>query len=109
MDTLKFFGGAILLLGFFYFILIRAIATNNYIRKSFYIFIAGLVITLFFVGGMVYDIINNSFPYLSKSIEYFSFLIVASSYMILVPLFYFIKGHKRKCKWISCYGWRWCE
>ena len=57
MDTLKFFGAAILLLGFIFFILIRAIATNNYIRKSFYLLICGLVMTLFFVGGIMYDII----------------------------------------------------
>ena len=96
MDTLKFFGGAILLLGFIFFILIRAVSTTNYIRKSFFLFIAGLVLTLFFCGGMVFDIYKNNFPIFSKSIEYFAFLIVSVAYMILIPLFYFIKGYKRK-------------
>ena len=96
MTELKFLGAAILLIGFVYFILIRAINTKNYIRKSFYLLISGIIITLFFVGGIVYDIIKGVFTSYMYSLTYYMFLIVAIAFMIIVPLIYFIKGYNRK-------------
>ena len=59
INVLKIFGGAFLLIGFFYFILIRAFNTKNYKRKSLYIFISGMIIFLFIMGGMIYDIVKE--------------------------------------------------
>ena len=98
MGTIKYFGAAIILIGFFYFIFIRAINTKNYKRKSLFVFIAGLVITLMFVCGMGYDIYKGYFKILKQNIKYFSFLIVSILYMIVIPLIYFILGNSRKQK-----------
>lgn len=98
MGTIKYFGAAIILIGFFYFIFIRAINTKNYNRKSLFVFIAGLVITLMFVCGMGYDIYKGYFKILKQDIKYFSFLIVSILYMIVIPLIYFILGNSRKQK-----------
>lgn len=89
----KVFLAAILLLGFFYFILIRAINTKNYIRKSFYIFISGLTILLFLVGGIIYDI-SNGLQFENVQLSYFAFPIVSFLFMSFFTIFYFVKGYK---------------
>ncbi len=100
IEILKIFGGAILLIGFFYFLAIRAISTKNYKRKSLYLFIFGLVIFLFFIGGIIYDIIKGldlSEVYLG----YYAFPIIAFVYMVSSSLYYYIKGRNLKQKFKS--------
>lgn len=103
IEVLKVFLGAFLLIGFIYFILIRAINTENYKRKSLYIFISGLVIFLFFCGGLIYDISKDSTLISNQPIQYYAFLIVSFALMIIFTLYYFIKGYKRKQKFSSVY------
>ena len=98
MGTIKYFGAAVILIGFFYYIFIRAFSTKNYKRKSLFVFIAGLTITLIFICGMGYDIYKGYFKILKQDIKYFSFLIVSILYMIIIPLIYLILGNSRKQK-----------
>ena len=102
IESLKFFGGAILLIGFFYFIFIRAFNTKNYKRKSFYIFISGLIIFLIFIGAMVYDIING-LDLKNAEINYFAYPIVSLTFLIFFTLFYYIKGYKARQKFKSSF------
>ena len=91
----KVFLAGVLLIGFFYFILIRAINTKNYIRKSFFIFISGSIIFLFLLGGLIYDF-SNGLKIENVQLSYFAFLIVAFIYMVFFTIFYFLKGYKYK-------------
>jgi len=96
MEVIKFYGGAIVLLGFIYFILIRAISTKNYKRKSLFLLIAGAIITIFFLLGIGYDIVNGYFIVFKKELEYYAFLIISLLYTIGISLFYYILGKSRK-------------
>lgn len=91
----KTFLAGILLIGFIYFVLIRAFNTKNYIRKSFYIFISGLIIFLFLMGGMVFDFLNG-LKLENVQMSYFAFPIVAFLFMSCFTVFYFVKGYKYK-------------
>jgi len=97
IEVLKIFGGAILLIGFFYFILLRAFNTKNYKRKSLYMFISGMIIFLFFVGGIIYDYIKGV-DFNNIQIGYFAFPIVALVAMIFFTVYYYVKGRKYKQK-----------
>lgn len=98
LETLKIFGGAILLLGFFYFILIRAFNTKNYKRKSLYIFISGMIIFLFFVGGLIYDVAKGIINLADTELGYYAFLIVSFVMMLFFSIYYFVKGYKLRQK-----------
>ncbi len=101
INTLKIFGAALIMFGFIYFILIRAINTKNYKRKSIYMFISGMILVLFFIGGIIYDIITGNFNYYKTKIDYFVFLIIAILYVSFFSIFYYIKGRKMKQKFNS--------
>lgn len=101
IEILKKFLGAGLLIGFVYFILIRAINTQNFIRKSLYIFISGMVIFLYFVGGFIYDIVNEKIILENLQLGYFNCLIISFIYMVFFTIYYFVKGYKRKQKFSS--------
>lgn len=103
IEVLKIFGSALLLIGFFYFITIRAIKTENYIRKSLYIFIFGFVMFAFFIGGFIYDIVSGEQRIENLQLGYFAYIIIAFILMLFFTLFYFIKGYKRKQKFKSNY------
>ena len=96
------FVAAFLLIGFFYFILIRAISTKNYIRKSLFILIGGIFITIIFIIGRIIDI-DNPLPYPNGKfdLEYYAYLIVSTAFMIAIPLIYFVKGKKRRQRFKS--------
>lgn len=100
ITSLKIFGSALLLIGFFYFLFIRAFNTKNYKRKSLYMFISGLVIFMFFVGGLIFDLINHLELDL-LNINYFAYLIVSFVFMVCFTLFYYIKGYKLKQRFKS--------
>lgn len=101
IEILKKFVGAILLIGFIYFILIRAFNTQNYKRKSLYIFISGMVLFLYFIGGFIYDIVNNVIILENLQLGYFNFLIVSFAYMAFFTIYYYVKGYQRKQKFSS--------
>ena len=104
MQTLRSFGAAILIIGFIYFILIRAIETRNYKRKSLYIFISGLPIFILFIIGVFLDG-NNPAPYPNGKYDlaYYAFLITSFVFLVFFTLFYFIKGYKLKQKFKSSF------
>lgn len=106
--TLKLIGAAIILIGFIYFILVRAISTKNYKRKSLYMFIAGMVIVLFLVGGIVYDKLANKplYPNGKYDLAYFAFLIVASVFMLFFTIFYFVKGCTMRQRFKYGFGYK---
>lgn len=105
IEFIKYCIAAFLLLGFFYFIIIRAINTKNYIRKSFYIFICGLVIFLFFIGGIIFDVIKG-LKFENILLSYFAFPIVSFLLMAFFTIFYFIKGYKYKQTFKSKYTYK---
>ena len=86
IQFLKVFLAGVLLIGFIYFILVRAISTKNYIRKSFYMFISGLVIFLFLIGGMIFDF-SNGLKIENVQMSYFAFPIVSFLFILLFKLF----------------------
>lgn len=104
INLLKIFGGALLMFSFIYFILIRAINTKNYKRKSLYIFISGMILVLFFVGGLVYDIIKQEFNNFKNNIGYYSFLIVSIAFVSFFTIFYYIKGNNARQKFSSSFS-----
>ena len=73
VTTIKYFLAALVMVGFVYFILLRAISTKNYKRKALYILIGGMVLFLFFVGGLIYDIINELIILKDAPFYYFAF------------------------------------
>lgn len=98
----KIICAAFLIISFIYFILVRAINTKNYKRKSFFLFIAGFFIVLIFVIARIIDIGNlYPYPYGKFDINYYSFLIVSIAYNIIIPSIYYIKGYKRKQRFKS--------
>lgn len=101
--TLTKFASAILMLGFIYFIFIRAFDTKNYKRKSLYIFISGLVLVLFFVGGLLYDILYLHAKFENFQLGYFSYLIVAVVLWLFFSIFYLVKGIRNKQSFRSFY------
>lgn len=103
INVLKIFGGAFLLIGFFYFILIRAFNTKNYKRKSLYIFISGMIIFLFIMGGMIYDIVKG-LDFKNVQIGYFAFPIVSFIFMLFFTIFYYVKGYKARQRFKSNFG-----
>lgn len=101
IEILKKFVGAGLLIGFVYFILIRAFNTQNFKRKSLYMFISGMIIFLYFIGGFIYDIVNDKIILENLQLGYFNCLIVSFVYMAFFTIYYFVKGYKRKQKFSS--------
>lgn len=98
MGTLKMFAAAFIMIGLLYLLFIKIFKNENYIRKAVFITICGGVVTLFFVGGFIYDIINDKYQieHSVYDINYFSFLIVAIFYQLGFSILYFTLGYKRK-------------
>lgn len=101
VTTIKYFLAALVMVGFVYFILLRAISTKNYKRKALYILISGMVLFLFFVGGLIYDIINELIIFKDAPFYYFAFLVVSLAFVIFFPLYYYIKGVKSRQRLIT--------
>lgn len=100
--TLKYFGAAILIIGFIYFLILRAINTKNYKRKSLYVFLSGLPLVIFFIIGRIIDIKNNyPFPNGEFDLAYYSFLIVSCVFLLFFTCYFYIKGYKLKQKFKS--------
>ncbi len=98
------FGAAILMIGFVYFILIRAIDTRNYKRKSLYLFISGFILFIFFIGGLVYDVYFGGIKLIDQPIGYYSFIIVSFVFWAFFSIFYLVKGIKNRQRFSSHFG-----
>lgn len=96
MVQLKYFASAFLCMGFIFFLIIRAFKNTNYIRKSVFILISGVVIMLIFIGGFVFDVVTNNVPYPTGKfdITYFAYLIASFFYTTLFFVINFVKGRK---------------
>lgn len=103
MEKIKYLLAAFLIMGFIYFLIIRAIKTKNYIRKSIYILISGGVVSLVLVGGLIYDIITDAFLYPNNQFDiyYFIYLIASVFYMLLFFILNYVKGFKLKQRFKS--------
>lgn len=82
----------ILIVGLVFIIAINAIKTTNYSRKGVWILIFGLCFDLIFLGGFIYDFINN--PTAIFTVTYFSYPIIIGVYTILISGFYLINAKK---------------
>ncbi len=103
MEELKYILAAFLIMGFVYFLIVRAIRTKNYIRKSIYILISGSIVSLVFVGGIIYDVITKDFLYPNNKFDiyYFIYLIASVFYTILFFVLNYVKGYKLKQRFKS--------
>lgn len=86
------FVARILLVGLIFFIIVNAIQTPNYKRKGWWIIIIGFLFTLYFIGGFVYDYIQN--PGVIFTFSYFSYPVTIAAYTLIIGGFYLISSKK---------------
>lgn len=82
----------ILIVGLVFLIAINAIKTTNYRRKAVWIILVGLIFSLYFLGGYVYDRLTD--PTAIFLISYFSYPIIIGVYTLLISGFYLINAKK---------------